>query len=157
MFGVGLNSVRLACVRHAASVRPEPGSNSLKYGIKSASCRSNLFQSFCSAHQNSDTLYASFRFFFPSSRQTRFRKYSFLRMIFSKFYGSFFSLRCLIFKVLALCRFTGKRIANILSCSFEFVKPFPFVFDRGSVIFTESASENSFGFIQPIKFSHPLF
>ena len=24
------NSVRLACVRHAASVRPEPGSNSLK-------------------------------------------------------------------------------------------------------------------------------
>ena len=26
-------SVRLACVRHAASVRPEPGSNSLKYGI----------------------------------------------------------------------------------------------------------------------------
>ena len=27
-------SVRLACVRHAASVRPEPGSNSLKNGIK---------------------------------------------------------------------------------------------------------------------------
>ena len=26
-------SVRLACVRHAASVRPEPGSNSLKNGI----------------------------------------------------------------------------------------------------------------------------
>ena len=26
-------SVRLACVRHAASVRPEPGSNSLKYCI----------------------------------------------------------------------------------------------------------------------------
>ena len=25
--------VRLACVRHAASVRPEPGSNSLKIGI----------------------------------------------------------------------------------------------------------------------------
>ena len=25
--------VRLACVRHAASVRPEPGSNSQKYGI----------------------------------------------------------------------------------------------------------------------------
>ena len=25
--------VRLACVRHAASVRPEPGSNSLKFGI----------------------------------------------------------------------------------------------------------------------------
>ena len=26
----GNQSVRLACVRHAASVRPEPGSNSLK-------------------------------------------------------------------------------------------------------------------------------
>ena len=29
-------SVRLACVRHAASVRPEPGSNSLKYCIKTS-------------------------------------------------------------------------------------------------------------------------
>ena len=28
--------VRLACVRHAASVRPEPGSNSLKNCIKTA-------------------------------------------------------------------------------------------------------------------------
>ena len=27
-FGVKLSSVRLACVKHAASVRPEPGSNS---------------------------------------------------------------------------------------------------------------------------------
>ena len=42
-----LNSVRLACVRHAASVRPEPGSNSLNYSIKTLSC-SNLIQSFCS-------------------------------------------------------------------------------------------------------------
>ena len=30
---VGFDSVRLACVRHAASVRPEPGSNSLIYCI----------------------------------------------------------------------------------------------------------------------------
>ena len=29
-------SVRLACVRHAASVRPEPGSNSLKNGISTS-------------------------------------------------------------------------------------------------------------------------
>ena len=29
-----ISFVRLACVRHAASVRPEPGSNSLKNGIK---------------------------------------------------------------------------------------------------------------------------
>ena len=28
-----IQSVRLACVRRAASVRPEPGSNSLNYGI----------------------------------------------------------------------------------------------------------------------------
>ena len=28
--------VRLACVRHAASVRPEPGSNSLKYCINTS-------------------------------------------------------------------------------------------------------------------------
>ena len=27
-FGEAINFVRLACVRHAASVRPEPGSNS---------------------------------------------------------------------------------------------------------------------------------
>ena len=33
-------TVRLACVRHAASVRPEPGSNSLKYDLKSASAAS---------------------------------------------------------------------------------------------------------------------
>ena len=30
----GAESVRLACVRHAASVRPEPGSNSLKIVLK---------------------------------------------------------------------------------------------------------------------------
>ena len=46
MFGVGLNSVRLACVRHAASVRPEPGSNSLKYGIKSAHAVLIYFRAF---------------------------------------------------------------------------------------------------------------
>ena len=37
------NSVRLACVRHAASVRPEPGSNSLKNGILT---RSPVIKSF---------------------------------------------------------------------------------------------------------------
>ena len=34
---LNFDSVRLACVRHAASVRPEPGSNSLKYCIKTPS------------------------------------------------------------------------------------------------------------------------
>ena len=36
--------VRLACVRHAASVRPEPGSNSLKYCINTASAVSTYFR-----------------------------------------------------------------------------------------------------------------
>ena len=36
--------VRLACVRHAASVRPEPGSNSLKYAIKTALAASIYFR-----------------------------------------------------------------------------------------------------------------
>ena len=36
--------VRLACVRHAASVRPEPGSNSLKYCIKTHLCASTYFR-----------------------------------------------------------------------------------------------------------------
>ena len=35
-------SVRLACVRRAASVRPEPGSNSLKFVSNRDSSRSNL-------------------------------------------------------------------------------------------------------------------
>ena len=43
------NSVRLACVRHAASVRPEPGSNSLKIVSKQPLGCSNHFQSFVSS------------------------------------------------------------------------------------------------------------
>ena len=37
-------TVRLACVRHAASVRPEPGSNSLKYDIKTAKAASTYLR-----------------------------------------------------------------------------------------------------------------
>ena len=37
-----LNSVRLECVMHAASVHPEPGSNSLKNGILNSLFRVNL-------------------------------------------------------------------------------------------------------------------
>ena len=40
------SSVRLACVRHAASVRPEPGSNSLKFVSQQPFDCSNQFQSF---------------------------------------------------------------------------------------------------------------
>ena len=41
--------VRLACVRHAASVRPEPGSNSQKMLSKQPFGCSNLFQVICSS------------------------------------------------------------------------------------------------------------
>ena len=44
-FRVSRKSVRLACVRHAASVRPEPGSNSLKMILKQPCGRSNQSQS----------------------------------------------------------------------------------------------------------------
>ena len=44
----GACSVRLECVMHAASVHPEPGSNSRMFCIKSRSVRvSNLYPSFC--------------------------------------------------------------------------------------------------------------
>ena len=45
-FRVSRKSVRLACVRHAASVRPEPGSNSLKFVSQQPFDCSNQFQSF---------------------------------------------------------------------------------------------------------------
>ena len=43
------NSVRLECVRHAASVHPEPGSNSRKYSIYSPFGLHINLSSFCSA------------------------------------------------------------------------------------------------------------
>ena len=42
---IPLNSVRLACVKHAASVHPEPGSNSLKNRISTAFAVKTFFQS----------------------------------------------------------------------------------------------------------------
>ena len=44
-----VKSVRLACVRHAASVRPEPGSNSLKYCIYHLAVYKSILEHF-SAH-----------------------------------------------------------------------------------------------------------
>ena len=43
---IPLISVRLACVRHAASVRPEPGSNSLKNCIFTLACRNHFLKCF---------------------------------------------------------------------------------------------------------------
>ena len=45
-------SVRLACVRRAASVRPEPGSNSLKFVLKRPSGRFNPVQINASVNLN---------------------------------------------------------------------------------------------------------
>ena len=43
------SSVRLACVRHAASVRPEPGSNSQKMVSKQLMLLKSVFQVICSS------------------------------------------------------------------------------------------------------------
>ena len=40
---IPLSPVRLACVRHAASVRPEPGSNSQKIVSKAPECLKSCF------------------------------------------------------------------------------------------------------------------
>ena len=89
--------VRLACVRHAASVRPEPGSNSLKYVIKTAF---RLSQPISELNRSSDTL--TYRFFslpLPSQATSEITVKSISSLIFIS--GSFFH-RCLIFKVLSL-------------------------------------------------------
>ena len=82
------NFVRLACVKHAASVRPEPGSNSPNIISKPTPAGFNLIQSFC----------CSFRHLW---RFSFYRNYC-VRFLFQKlleiFSGSFY-YRCLIFKV----------------------------------------------------------
>ena len=85
-------SVRLACVRHAASVRPEPGSNSLKIVFNRPCGRLIHFQSL-----NRSFLRLALRFFwFPGVCPLRLEYFVFLKRI----TGSFSCFRCLIFKVL---------------------------------------------------------
>ena len=78
--------VRLACVRHAASVRPEPGSNSLKYPIKTAF---RLSQSISELFRSFDTLTYHFLLLpmFPSASEIT-EEYLFTQII----SGSFSSL-----------------------------------------------------------------
>ena len=42
----GIATIRLACIRHAASVNPEPGSNSLKISISHAESPPRIISSF---------------------------------------------------------------------------------------------------------------
>ena len=53
-------SVRLACVRHAASVRPEPGSNSLKIVLKQPSQAALTFFRACRSFSSSDVFILEF-------------------------------------------------------------------------------------------------
>ena len=86
------NSVRLACVRHAASVHPEPGSNSLKfvsYPPKRLQSISELV-----------LLYLTKKLSFPGI--------TFLRLFDANLRVPCF-FRCLIFKVLVTCLFRRSR------------------------------------------------
>ena len=86
--------VRLACVRHAASVRPEPGSNSLKYCINTAFAVSTYFRAL-SLNFDTDVSFSFFRRFLS------FRNYCVRVLLTSKNLGFLFH-RCLIFKVHSL-------------------------------------------------------
>ena len=82
--------VRLACVRHAASVRPEPGSNSLKYCINTSLDVLTYFRVYrliFDADASSIPLTSSVT-------ELLLKSTSFL-----KFLSGSFSSRCLIFKV----------------------------------------------------------
>ena len=83
--------VRLACVRHAASVRPEPGSNSLKYCINTGLPVSTYFRALF-AHFRYWRIFSFFRRFLS------FRNYCVRVLLTSKNLGFLFH-RCLIFKV----------------------------------------------------------
>ena len=91
------NSVRLACVRHAASVRPEPGSNSLK----SVYIRASL------AHINLRALSAHY-FALCAFGSLRSVSTFFSKNLLKKISGSF--SRCLIFKVLTAPAFRERLI-----------------------------------------------
>ena len=81
-------SVRLACVRHAASVRPEPGSNSLNYGIISTVSRTHNHSRALSALFDTLAYHSLIRLRITVAKAYFCKKIS--RVSFS---------RCLIFKV----------------------------------------------------------
>ena len=85
--------VRLACVRHAASVRPEPGSNSLKYCINTAEAVSTYLRAL-SLNFDTDVSFSST----GSLPKSDFRNYCVRVLLTSKKSRVPFH-RCLIFKV----------------------------------------------------------
>ena len=78
------HSVRLACVRHAASVRPEPGSNSLKIVFKSLSASKSLFRASLALYDVSDVCHRFNKVLFPV-----FFRGSPLRAPLKRIHGSF--------------------------------------------------------------------
>ena len=101
---LGLISVRLAGVRHAASVRPEPGSNSLKYAIKTRFRVLIYLRAFEVLILTFANVLSFFRvdFSFP---EVPFSSLHFPNVFSNSFTSSFLSFsRCLIFKVLCALR-----------------------------------------------------
>ena len=86
--------VRLACVRHAASVRPEPGSNSLKYCINTGLPVSTYFRALF-AH----SILTYHLFFHRISFEIGFRNYCSVRVLLTSKKSRVPFHRCLIFKV----------------------------------------------------------
>ena len=110
-FRVSRKSVRLACVRHAASVRPEPGSNSLKYDIKAAF---RLFQSISELNRSFDASASLYCFVAEEYPQVFIKTYQKNLRVPCLF-------RCLIFKVRCLLkkgRFVSYHIIAALSTPF---------------------------------------
>ena len=93
-FRVSRKSVRLACVRHAASVRPEPGSNSLKYDIKTAL---RPFQSISELNRSFDASASLYCFVAEEYPQVFIKTYQKNLRVPCLF-------RCLIFKVRCLLK-----------------------------------------------------
>ena len=114
--------VRLACVRHAASVRPEPGSNSLKYCINTAFAVSTYLRA---QSLNFDTD-VSF-FFHCEICISSFRNYCSVRVLLTSKNLGFLFHRCLIFKVHVLPgldRGLPRDSFDILAHHPSFVNPF---------------------------------
>ena len=110
------SSVRLACVRHAASVRPEPGSNSLLNPLYQITApKSNYLISFFNAYASLNYLcFQKYVFFIPVRFSPHFSSKKSLR-----FLTSFCSYYCSIFKVLLF-----SNSLSILSQGLYFVKHF---------------------------------
>ena len=97
---IPLISVRLACVRHAASVRPEPGSNSLKNCIFTLSCRNHFLKCFLALYFFKTLKRLAFVKFWLSQNYCFLYFLCWVFLLSKNLQGSFYlSRRCLIFKV----------------------------------------------------------